>query len=174
MELSFVRVASGAMLSCAIALPAHALVAKATLSGDQEVPAVYTLGEGDLKGKSTATTLSYTLTYRNLSSKVTQAHIHVGQPGVNGGIAVTLCSDLDAAIAAGTQRCPDGAVAEISGVITANDVVGPEGQGISPKDFAELIQMMRTKVTYVNVHTKKFPGGEIRGLLKLKRPAGGD
>jgi len=38
-----------------------------------------------------ATALSYTFSYEDLEEDVLQSHIHLGQRGVNGGIAVFLC-----------------------------------------------------------------------------------
>mgnify|MGYP006389280705 CR=1 FL=1 len=34
--------------------------------------------------------------------------------------------------------------------------------------LGELVAAMRAGVTYVNVHTTQFPGGEIRGQLRAK------
>jgi hypothetical protein len=49
-------------------------------------------------------------------------------------------------------------------------VIGPADQGIDPGEFDELVRAMRAGVTYANVHTTRFGGGEIRGQIK----AGGD
>jgi hypothetical protein len=57
----------------------------------------------------------------------------------------------------------------ISGVISANDVSpnipatgGARTQGIDTGEIGELIRAMRAGATYVNVHTTKWTGGEIR------------
>jgi len=70
-----------------------------------------------------------------------------------------------------TQACPDPAAA-ITGTITAAHVSGQVipangngGQGIQPGEFAELIKPFRAGKTYANVHTTKFPGGEVRSQL---------
>jgi hypothetical protein len=44
-------------------------------------------------------------------------------------------------------------------------VIGPAGQGIAAGEFEEILRAMRSGVTYVNDHTDKHPGGEIRGLI---------
>ena len=49
---------------------------------------------------------------------------------------------------------------EVEGVITAANVVGPLGQGVAAGDFA-----LRAGQTYVNVHTTRSPGGEIRSQI---------
>jgi hypothetical protein len=101
-----------------------------------------------------------------LEGNVTQAHIHLGQRGANGGIAVWLCSNLASPpTPAGVQACPP-APATITGVITMTDVVGPTGQGLAPGEFEEFVRALRAGVAYANVHTSKFPGGEVRGQLR--------
>jgi len=44
-------------------------------------------------------------------------------------------------------------------------VIGPAGQGIAAGEFAELLAAIRAGKTYANVHSAKFPGGEIRAQL---------
>jgi hypothetical protein len=51
------------------------------------------------------------------------------------------------------------------GVIEPADVIGPEAQGIAPGEFDELVRAMKAGVTYANVHSELFPGGEIRGQI---------
>jgi hypothetical protein len=53
----------------------------------------------------------------------------------------------------------------VTGRITAADVVGPTGQGIAPGELDELIIAIRSGVAYANVHSSKFPMGEIRGQI---------
>ena len=43
-------------------------------------------------------------------------------------------------------------------------------QGIAPGQLNELIAAIRAGVAYVNVHSTKFPGGEVRGQLRLDEP----
>ena len=93
-----------------------------------------------------------------------QAHIHLGQRAVNGGIAVFLCTNLGNG-PTGTQTCPGPREGSISGTITGDDIVGPTGQGLAPDEFGELLRAMVKNVTYVNVHTTKHESGEIRGQI---------
>ena len=160
---------------CALALLAATAVAVAQgvralrglLTGYEEVPAVSTTADGTFRAQinEREDEITYELTYRELEAPVTQAHIHVGQRGVNGGISVWLCSNLASPpTPTGTQPCPT-PPATITGTITPANVVGPAAQGVEPGAFDELVRAIRAGVTYVNVHTTKFPGGEIRSQI---------
>ena len=138
---------------------------RAVLVGTQEVPAVSTAAHGGfaLRLSPDGAALHYQLFYDGLEGDVTQAHIHVGQKDVNGGISAFLCSNLGNG-PAGTQPCPP-PPASISGVITAADVIGPANQGVAAGEFAELVRAIRRGVAYANVHSTKFPGGEVRSQI---------
>jgi hypothetical protein len=137
---------------------------RAALSGYQEVPAVSTPASGEFKARLKGGVVQWRLSYRNLEAAVQQAHVHFGQPAVNGGVSAFLCSNLSGA-PAGVQRCP-AAPATITGTIEADDVVGPVDQGIEPGALDELLAAMRAGVTYANVHSDKFPNGEMRGQIE--------
>lgn len=136
------------------------------LSGLEEDPlALSTTGSGTfrLTVDEEDLTLTYELSYADLEGAVTQAHIHLGGTAQSGGISTFLCSNLGNG-PAGTQACP-AAPATITGTITAADVIGPAAQGVSAGEMAELIDAIEADTTYVNVHTTKYPGGEIRSQL---------
>ena len=139
------------------------------LTGYEEVPAVSTVAEGEFHARISddASQIDYELKYSDLEGSVTQAHIHFGQKGVNGGISVWLCGNPSATITppAGTPVCP-ASPATVTGTLDASDVVGPSAQGIAATEFAELIRAIRAGKTYANVHTTKFPGGEIRSQIE--------
>lgn len=138
--------------------------AQTRLTSFQEVPSLSSPGSGSFEARLGKESFSYEVSYRNLSSPVLQAHIHFGQKGVNGGISVFLCSNLGNG-PAGTQACPSPS-GNVRGTVTAANVIGPTGQGISAGEFDELLKAMRAGVTYANVHTQNFPGGEVRGQIK--------
>lgn len=144
----------------------------AVLSGYQEVPAVSTPASAKFKARLDDGVVRWRLSYRDLEGAVQQAHVHFGQPDVNGGVSAFLCSNL-AGAPAGVQACP-AAPATITGTIEADDVVGPTEQGIEPGELDELLSAMRAGVTYANVHSDKFPNGEIRGQIHShgKKPHG--
>jgi hypothetical protein len=137
----------------------------ARLTGFEEVPAISTDGSGKFRARirSSGDEIQFKLSYSNLSGAVQQAHIHLGQFSVNGGISAFLCTNLGNG-PAGTQACP-AAPATITGTIRPPDVVGPAGQGIAAGEFGELVRAIRAGVTYANVHTAPFPAGEIRGQI---------
>lgn len=137
----------------------------ATLRGAEEPPAVSSTGRGTFNAviAEDFTSFSYTLTYADLEGSVLQSHIHLGQKGVNGGIAVFLCSNLGNG-PAGTQACPP-AGGTVTGTITGASIVGPAGQGLVAGEFEELLRAIDRELTYVNVHSDKHTGGEIRGQI---------
>ena len=138
------------------------------LTGYQEVPALSTSGHGTFRASIRAggSAIRYRLTYAGLESAPQQAHIHLGQPAVNGGVVVFLCSNLGNG-PAGTQPCP-ASPATVSGTLHAADVIGPADQGIAPGEFGELVRAIRAGATYANVHTVNHPGGEIRTQLRRR------
>lgn len=130
----------GALLALgafAVSVTASAEDVKVTLSGDQEVPAVSTAA----KGEGTITIAGD----KSVTGKVTTsgvegiaAHIHLAEPGKNGPPVITLTKSAD-----GTWTTPAGA-----------------------KLSDEQYQAFKAGHLYVNVHSAKHKGGEIRGQLK--------
>jgi CHRD domain len=136
------------------------------LSGYAEDPAVSTMASGGfwLEIDEKDQELRYVLHYTGLEGTVTQAHIHFGDKHQSGGISAYLCSNLGNG-PAGTQACPE-APGKVTGTLTAANVIGPEAQGIAPGEMAELIAAIGVGTAYVNVHSTKFPAGEIRSQLE--------
>ena len=141
-------------------------VVHADLIGFQEVPALSTTAHGTFHAwvDTKANTISYRLTYDALEGTVPQSHVPFGQTGVSAGVSFFLCSNLGNG-PAGTPACP-APPAEVTGVITPDLIVGPTGQGIEAGAFAEIVAAMREGVAYANVHSTKWPAGEIRGQLR--------
>jgi hypothetical protein len=133
------------------------------LSGFEETPiALSTTGSGQFFAQVNAQddTISYRLSYTDMPTTVTQAHIHFGSASQSGGISVFICTNLGNG-PAGTQPCP-ASPATVTGVMRPADVVGPVGQGIAAGEFDELVAAIRSGTAYVNVHSTQFPAGEIR------------
>ena len=62
-------------------------------------------------------------------------------------------------------------------MLTPANIVGPVGQGIAPSlngvnEFDELVEMILDGLSYANVHSAKFPGGEVRGQLRTDQRHG--
>lgn len=143
----------------------------ADLHGFEEPPAVSSTGTGEFRARVSrdGTALAYILRYQDLEGSVTQAHIHVAQKGVNGGIAIWLCgTSPDFAGPAGTPTCPGPNSGTVARTITGADVVGPAGQGIDAGEFEEVLEAIAEGVTYANVHSSRNLGGEIRGQIKVR------
>jgi hypothetical protein len=138
---------------------------KAVLNGYQEVVgpgSISTVGAGEFEARidEKARVITYTLTY-TVETPATQAHIHFAQRHVGGGVIAFLCGG------AGKPPCPPGTADEavVTGVITPADIIGPADQGIEPGSFDETVRAMEAGATYVNVHTTRWPAGEIRGQI---------
>ena len=127
--------------------------------------AISTTGEGDFRVQIDENTqeITYELSYSSLEGNVLQAHIHFGAVAQAGGISAFLCTNLGNG-PVGTPLCPP-APATVTGTIRPADVVGPAGQGLEAGNFDELIAAIRAGATYANVHSSKYPAGEIRAQL---------
>jgi hypothetical protein len=119
------------------------------------VPPVRTNASGTtlFRLNSAGTELRFQLVVRNIA-KVTAAHIHLGQKGVNGPVVAFLFgpNKFGISVRRGVVR----------GVLTAADLVGP----LSGQTIADLITEFNAGNAYVNVHTIQNPNGEIRGQVK--------
>ena len=157
------------LATAAVAVGLNAKNLRAFLTGYEETPrSISTAGEGEFRARinNDETEITYELSYSNLEGTVTQAHIHFGQRATSGGISAWLCGNPSATInpPAGTPLCPVPS-GSVTGTITADDVIGPADQGIAPGEFAELVRAIRAGATYANVHTTKYPSGEIRAQI---------
>lgn len=84
----------------------------------------------------TGATLVWRLTFNRLTGTATAAHLHLAKPGKAGPVIVKLCGP-----------CPNG----------VRGTVAVEGR--------ELSQAIVTGSSYVDVHTKRNLGGELRGQI---------
>ncbi len=111
----------------------------AAIDSSQCVPVTTTNATGTLWAVYTPSTrtLTYRATYANLDSTFTAAHFHFGAAGMNGGVAEPI-------------------------VFSGNTA---EGQWASIPDTT-LDSLMAGHI-YINIHSKKYPAGEIRGQLRL-------
>ena len=133
----------------------------AELSGLQEVPPILTPASGAFRARLSddRQSIEYKLTYENLTTPATQAHIHFGQPGLNGGIVAFLCGGND------KPDCP-GTGGTVMGRITAADILAIPAQGLNAGDFDGALRIIRSGAAYVNIHNVTYPNGEIRGQIR--------
>lgn len=168
------RIVLGILACALVSVVAYAqafMNIKEVLTGYEEVPSVSTGASGEFTARIRKdSTIDWQLSYSDLEGTVLQSHIHLGQPGVNGGISVFLCTNLGNG-PAGIQPCP-APPATISGTIAAADVspnitatAGARTQGLNTGEIDELIAAMRAGATYVNVHSSTWQGGEIRSQI---------
>jgi len=165
-----VAVVAGLAVVVATAIAGGGKEISEQLTGYEEDPlALSTPGKGtfDTRIDKSEEQILYRLSYEGLEGSVTQAHIHFGGRAQSGGIAVFLCSNLPNP-PAGTPACPAPS-GSVSGTLEAADVIGPAGQGIDPGEFDELSDAIRAGTTYANVHSTKYPAGEIRAQLDRGR-----
>jgi len=147
-------------------------VLHAHLRGFQEVPVVSTVATGEFRGviNPSNTAITFEFSYSGLQGTVTQAHIHVGQRSVNGGIVIWFCQTDTNPGPAGTPTCTDGS-GHFTGTITSANIVAITGanasQQIGAGDFDKVLEAIRAGKAYANVHSNLSPGGEIRGQIKV-------
>jgi CHRD domain len=123
--------------------PAKDVPLNATLRARAEVPkptGVPARARGTfaatLVRRGAAGTLTWRLSFQGLSGAATAAHIHVGEPGRAGPVALALCGPCRSAV---------------RGKARAN---------------ARTVRALLRGSAYVNVHTARNPAGEIRGQVK--------
>jgi hypothetical protein len=151
----------------------------ATLSGSQQVPPVKTNGIGtasfELLGDNQ--TIHYQINILDVPD-ITGIHIHQGKVGENGDVVVniynkskdnniflkeneTKISQIESNSVKINGNVQSSFLA--SGTINNSDLKGP----LSGKSISDLINLIKSKNTYVNVHSQSHPDGEIRGEIMV-------
>ena len=141
---------------------------EAHLRGRNEVPADPTVrgNVGDRNGSGEAyvfgidgdpTTLCYVLTVDKIAP-ATAAHIHEGARGENGPVVANLAAPADGNAADCLTQ------GEVGPGTTPKFPTGADGVPLTT--VAEILA--NPGDYYVNVHNAEFPGGAIRGQLKLQ------
>jgi hypothetical protein len=148
-----------------------------TLRGGNENPPIISDGSGRFIAELLDDRIAFQLTYDVASdgSDVREAHLHIANPGNNGGIVAFLCSNVDDP----PETHPDcpASPGEVNGEIFAEDVMEVtfiEGEPpdetvivvIEAEDLEGLKQLIRQGSVYANVHTDDHPGGEVRGQVE--------
>jgi hypothetical protein len=131
---------------------------KATLAGTNEVPANTSPAIGTFVATlDTSTNLfTYDVTYSGLSSNVTLGHIHgPAVPGQNAGTTINFGT-----LAGGTFIT--GATSGTAHGSTTLNAATPITSGMNGDSLKKLLF---AGLTYANVHTTIYGGGEIRGQI---------
>jgi hypothetical protein len=144
-----VVVLGGALAGATVALAGQSSAAsetytfKATLNSGQEVPhpKAPAGAAGTFTAKSVESssgiTFKWTLRFHGLSGKAMAAHVHLGKKGKAGPVVVPLCGP-----------CKNGQTGTVTIKSSVEDALEKGG-------------------AYVNVHTAKNAGGEIRGQVRM-------
>nr|MBO2476347.1 hypothetical protein [Bacillota bacterium] len=158
--------AAAAMLAAAwfapeLVLRRRAETFQAELSGFQEVPPILTAGTGTFRAELArdGQSIGFELAFSGLRAPVTVAHLHFGQPGVNGGVFAFLCGG------GGKPACPQQG-GSVQGTISPADIVAVPEQGLAAGDWEGALRILRAGAAYANVHSTQFPAGEIRGQVR--------
>ena len=142
---------------------------------------IFSTGSGrlTLKINKQIRSIDYELTYEFPDAAATptagtqfvnQAHLHVGQRHTTGSIYVWLCQSVDnpapGVLAATTPICPSPS-GTVAGMITPAVVLPLPTQGFPGGEagFDALLAALGSGAIYANVHTDRFPAGEIRGQV---------
>ena len=154
--------ASAALIVALFVTPAHAAteVFSATLLGDNEVPPINSTGSATFHMENADGVITFSLTFSGLSSNLILSHLHFAPTRVAGGVMIFLCGG-------GNQpSCPAVTSGTITGTISGANVTGPTTQGIDVGDLTAALEAVADGSAYANIHTTKFPGGEIRGQVR--------
>jgi hypothetical protein len=145
------------------------------LSTFNEVPPKANGAHGTFRAKLSedGTTLSWTLTWTGLSGPPAVAHIHFGLKGANYPVMTYFCGGPKGNPAIPQKPdCPQTTSGSITGTTTAGDIIalntaGSADQALDQHDFAGFIRALGAGSAYANMHTARFPGGEIRGQISV-------
>lgn len=163
-----------AAICCAltpVCLRADIITFSAPLSGANEIPAVVSPATGFTTVSLNTVTqlLTIDLTFTNLTTATTAAHIHCCvSPGGNAGVATTVPAfpGFPLGVTSGTY---DGML-DLTQASSYNPAFITANGGTVASAEAVFVTGFENDMTYLNVHTDQNPGGEIRALLTTPEP----
>lgn len=154
----------------------HAVRFFTRLSTFNEVPPKANGAHGTFRAKLSedGTTLNWTFTWEGLTGPPLFAHIHFELKTNNGQVMTFFCGGpkMNPAIPQ-KPDCPQTTFGAITGTTNAGDIIalnsGTTDQALDSHDFAGFLRALRAGSAYANMHTTRFPGGEIRGQIAVNR-----
>ncbi len=127
----------------------------AKLSGGNEVPPVNTKASGDVMFELNAKgdQMNYIINIKGMND-VQMAHIHKGKAGENGPPIITLYMSSSTASKGNNLTITD-------------KFISSQFEGsLQGKQMSDLLDLLKNKEAYVNVHSAQNPDGEIRGTIE--------
>lgn len=144
------------------------------LSGDNENPAVSTPGNGTAQIDIDTVTrlLTIDVTFADLLGTTTAAHIHCcAAPPTNAMVATQVPTFMGFPLGVSSGSYSNSFDMGLASSYNPN-FINAHG-GTVDSAFADLLAGMLAEMSYLNIHTTRFPGGEIRGtLMRVPEPAG--
>lgn len=137
-----------------------------TLTPGAEVPAVTATSSGSANITVIDTNTIRVQTLVTAIDSVTQAHIHAGAATVAGPIMVFLTPSFGTNLVA--RGLPPNNATTLTGVLSHVDIIRGATFFEGVYTFDSLMFRVNDGTAYVNVHTRKNPGGEIRGQVLKK------
>jgi len=163
---------------------------RTNLTGDQEVPPLFSESDGSALIVGNDSSLAYKINVTSLD-KVTGVSLYKGDRTENGQVLVSLLNEskpsgvIDGKLVEGTINSSSilAPLANLTTNVTVSDVglAVPAAGNLTNMTSAAgnltnmtaapasklegLINLMNQNMTYINIHTSKFPEGELRGTL---------
>jgi len=135
-------------------LPYNRATFYSNLAGAHEIPAANSIAFGAVTVEYTGSNLIFSGRLSGLSSPIATeilggGHLHLGDAGANGPVRIPLNLAIEEGMTAARLMAPD-------------NVFGAEGA---------LLDSLRKRQTYVNIHSDNFQAGEIRGQVLPYAPS---
>ncbi len=136
----------------------HTVTFRATLSGASEIPANASTGTGTFTATLDTLTnvFTYDVTFSGLSALVTSGHIHgPATAAANAGAALNFATWPGASFTTGALTGTAHGIATLTSATQITAAISGDS----------LKKLLFAGMTYANIHTTAFAGGEIRGQI---------
>ena len=125
---------------------------RAKLDADSEIPPTASDGKGEAEFSVSRSgrSIRYQISAEKLTGRARGIHIHLGAKGQSGPVVITICKRICSLPRSG--RLGHARFSKAPGA----------------KNFAAVVRALRAENTYVNIHTRRYPAGEVRGQIKQR------